>query len=141
MADLARGHLRKKKEELRMSLHQELSDRHRYLLRCIQNHLRWLENQREEIACQVVAAMEPYRKDSMGENVAGLSPRVAADEALAAIKKLFADVGIPSGLKQLGVKEKHLKTMAENAQKDACWFTSPRCPMLDDVILLYKCAL
>ncbi len=47
---------------------------------------------------------------AMGENVEGLSPRAAADLALEAIKKLSADVGIPSGLKELGVKEKDLKT-------------------------------
>ena len=78
---------------------------------------------------------------AMGENVEGLSPRDAADKALEAIKKLSADVGIPSGLKELGVKEKDLKLMAENAQKDACGFTNPRCPTLDDVIQIYKWAL
>jgi alcohol dehydrogenase len=78
---------------------------------------------------------------AMGENVAGLSPRAAADKALEAIKKLSADVGIPSGLKELGVKEKDLQVMAENAQKDACGFTNPRCPTLDDVIQIYKWAL
>jgi alcohol dehydrogenase class IV len=78
---------------------------------------------------------------AMGENVEGLSPRDAADKALEAIKKLSADVGIPSGLKELGVKEKDLKIMAENAQKDACGFTNPRCPTLDDVIQIYKWAL
>jgi len=50
-------------------------------------------------------------------------------------------VGIPSGLKELGVKEKDLKTMAENAQKDACGLTNPRCPTLEDVIGIYKNAL
>ena len=79
--------------------------------------------------------------EAMGENVEGLSPRAAADKALEAIKKLSADVGIPSGLKELGVKEKDLKTMAENAQKDACGFTNPRCPTLDDVIQIYKWAM
>jgi len=78
---------------------------------------------------------------AMGENVAGLSPRAAADKALEAIKKLSADVGIPAGLKELGVKEKDLKTMAENAQKDACGRTNPRCPTLDDVIQIYKWAM
>jgi len=78
---------------------------------------------------------------AMGENVDGLSDRTAADKALEAIKKLSDDVGIPSGLKELGVKEKDLKTMAENAQKDACGFTNPRCPTLDDVILIYKWAM
>jgi alcohol dehydrogenase len=78
---------------------------------------------------------------AMGEKVKGLSPRAAADKALEAIKKLSADVGIPSGLKELGVKEKDLKTMAENAQKDACGFTNPRCPTLDNVIEIYKWAM
>lgn len=78
---------------------------------------------------------------AMGENVDGLSPRAAAEVALEAIKTLSADVGIPTGLKQLGVKEEDLKTMAENAQKDACGFTNPRCPKLEDVINIYKWAL
>jgi len=87
MAELARGHLKKKKEELRMSLHQDLSDRHRYLLRCIQKHLKWLENQREEIVCQVVAAMEPYREQwQLLQTIPGF------DELSAAV--LLVEIGI-----------------------------------------------
>ncbi len=78
---------------------------------------------------------------AMGENVEGLSARSAADKALEAIKQLSTDVGIPSGLKVLGVKEQDLKIMAENAQKDACGFTNPRCPTLENVIEIYKWAL
>ncbi|MEW5745747.1 MAG: iron-containing alcohol dehydrogenase [Nitrospirota bacterium] len=50
-------------------------------------------------------------------------------------------IGIPSGLKELGMKEQDLKTMAENAQKDACGLTNPRCPSFDDVISTYRAAL
>jgi len=78
---------------------------------------------------------------AMGENVAGLSRRAAADLALDSIKKLSLDVGIPGGLDELGVKEEDLPTMAENAQKDACGLTNPRCPTLEDVIQIYKNAL
>ena len=78
---------------------------------------------------------------AMGENVAGLSPRATADKALEAIKQLSSDIGIPKGLKELGVKEKDLRTMAENAQKDACGLTNPRCPTLEDVIQIYTWAL
>ena len=78
---------------------------------------------------------------AMGENIEGLSTRAAADLALEAIKTLSADVGIPSGLKALGVREEDLRTMAENAQKDACGLTNPRCPSLDDVVNIYKNAL
>jgi len=78
---------------------------------------------------------------AMGEPVEGLSVRAAAEKALDAIKQLSQDVGIPSGLKELGVKEQDLKIMAENAQKDACGLTNPRCPKLDDVIEIYKWAM
>jgi alcohol dehydrogenase len=78
---------------------------------------------------------------AMGENVDGLAPRAAAEKALDAIKTLSKDIGIPSGLKELGVKEADLKIMAENAQKDACGFTNPRCPSLNDVIQIYKWAM
>ena len=77
---------------------------------------------------------------AMGEVVEGMSPRAAAEKAIDAIKTLSKDIGIPSGLTELGVKEKDLKTMAENAQKDACGFTNPRCPSLEDVINIYKAA-
>ena len=78
---------------------------------------------------------------AMGENLSGLSDRAAAEKALEAIKTLSADVGIPSGLTELGVKEKDLKIMGENAQKNACGFTNPRCPSLNDVIEIYRWAL
>jgi alcohol dehydrogenase len=76
----------------------------------------------------------------MGEIVEGLSPRAAAEKAIDAIKILSKDIGIPSGLSELGVKEKDLRIMAENAQKDACGLTNPRCPSLEDVINIYKAA-
>lgn len=79
--------------------------------------------------------------EAMGENIAGLSVSDAAEKAITAIQRLSADVGIPSGLAELGVKEADLKTMAENAQKDACGFTNPRCMTLENVINIYKSAL
>jgi alcohol dehydrogenase len=77
---------------------------------------------------------------TMGENIEGLSPRAAAEKAIEAIKTLSKDIGIPSGLSELGVKEADLRIMAENAQKDACGLTNPRCPSLEDVINIYKAA-
>jgi alcohol dehydrogenase len=78
---------------------------------------------------------------AMGEPVEGLSKRAAAEKALEAIQTLSADVGIPGGLTELGVKKEDLPVMAENAQKDACGLTNPRCPSLDDVIGIYANAL
>lgn len=78
---------------------------------------------------------------AMGENIEGLSVRDAADKAIAAIEKLSNDVGIPAGLKGLGVKEEDLGTMADNAMKDACSFTNPRLATRDDIIGIFKKAL
>jgi len=91
----------------------------------------------------LIAKMERFADIAvaMGENIEGLSERAAADVAIDAIKILSTDVGIPSGLTQLGVKEDDLKIMAENAQKDACGLTNPRCPTMEDVIDIYRNAL
>jgi len=78
---------------------------------------------------------------AMGENIDGLSIRDAADVAIEAIKKLSADIGIPAGLAELGVKEEDFKIMATNAMKDACAATNPRIYTLDDVINVYKAAM
>ncbi len=78
---------------------------------------------------------------SMGENISGLSARDAAETALDAIMVLSKDVGIPSGLAGLDVKEKDFDVMAKNAMKDACGFTNPRVPKLSDVIAIYKAAM
>lgn len=78
---------------------------------------------------------------AMGENVDGLSTREAAEKALKAIEKLSQDVGIPAGLKELGVKKEDIPIMAKNAMKDACGLTNPRCPTPQDVIDIYESAL
>jgi alcohol dehydrogenase len=78
---------------------------------------------------------------AMGENVEGLSVRDAADVALKAIEKLSNDIGIPSGLAELGVKEEDFELMATNAMKDACSFTNPRIATLQDIIQIFKNAL
>lgn len=78
---------------------------------------------------------------AMGEKVEGLSTRDAAEVALNSIVRLSQDIGIPSGLTELGVKEADLIIMAENAMKDACSFTNPRKAKLDDVIQIFKNAL
>jgi len=97
----------------------------------------------------LIAKIDRFIKiaELMGENTKWLSPREAAEKALEAIKKLSADVGIPSGLVELGkrygkeVKEADIDTMTRNAQKDACGFTNPRVPKDMDVAAIYKAAL
>ncbi len=44
-------------------------------------------------------------------------------------------------MKEIGVKEKDLKVMAENAMKDACGGTNPRVPTLEEVIGIFEDAM
>lgn len=62
---------------------------------------------------------------AMGENVDGLDDDAAAERCLAAIRRLSADIGIPSGLTQLGVQTKDFPTLTANALKDVCGLTNP----------------
>jgi len=83
----------------------------------------------------------------IGEPVANISKREAADVFLAAIRRMSADIGIPSGLVEMGkfygkdVKASDIPTMVGNAQKDACGLTNPRRPTDADVAAIYTSAL
>ncbi len=79
---------------------------------------------------------------AMGEDVAGLAPQQAADKALAAIRKLSADIGIPAGLKDLkGFKESDIPTLSVNALKDACGLTNPKQATQAEIEGIYKAAI
>lgn len=77
---------------------------------------------------------------ALGEDTTGLSEVEAADKAITSIRRMAKDVGIPRDLAVLGVKEGDLKTMAENAQKDACQLTNPRTATLEQVIGIFRAA-
>lgn len=91
----------------------------------------------------MIACVEKYVDVAvaMGVNVAGLTPRDAALAGIDAIRKLSSDIGIPSGLAELGMKESDIEKMAEASMKDVCVGTNPRPPKLQDMINLYKKAL
>jgi alcohol dehydrogenase len=78
---------------------------------------------------------------ALGEQIDGLAPIDAAAKGIAAIRKLSRSIGIPAGLKELGVKEADLPTMAENAKKDACQLTNPRTATLQQVVEIFKAAM
>jgi alcohol dehydrogenase len=78
---------------------------------------------------------------ALGETIDGLAPVDAAAKGIAAIRKLSKAIGIPAGLKELGVKESDLATMAENAKKDACQLTIPRTATLQQVVEIFKAAM
>lgn len=76
----------------------------------------------------------------LGEKVEGLSTEEANEKAIEVIKKLSEKVGIPKGLRDLGVKAEDFKVMAENALKDVCTGTNPRAVNLEQIIEIYKSA-
>lgn len=79
--------------------------------------------------------------EAMGENINGLSIRDAAEVAIQSIQQLSGDVGIPSGLTPLNVKEVDFELMAGNAMKDATSFTNPRKATLQDIIGIFRTAM
>ncbi|WP_288842529.1 L-threonine dehydrogenase [uncultured Deefgea sp.] len=78
---------------------------------------------------------------AMGEKVDGLSDDAAAEVCLAAIRKLSVDVGIPTGVAQLGAKLEDIPTLATNALKDACGLTNPKQPTFEEVCEIYRAAM
>lgn len=97
----------------------------------------------------LIAKVDRFAKMAqiMGYSIEGMTPRAAAELALDGIKQLSIDVGIPSGLVELGkrygknVQSKDIATMTANAQKDACGLTNPRCPTDKDVAAIYEAAM
>ncbi len=97
IADLAVGRLSKKKGEIEKSLYGRVSDRHRFLLKRIQSHIKWLDDELREIDSQVVAAMKPYEKEwHLLQTIPGI------DEIGAAM--LLVEIG--TDMSQFGSKDK-----------------------------------
>jgi alcohol dehydrogenase class IV len=49
----------------------------------------------------------------LGENITGLSERAAAEKAVAAVEKLRNDIGVPQRLRDIGIKQDQLRSLAE----------------------------
>lgn len=78
----------------------------------------------------------------MGEPVDGRSPRRAALLAVKAVRELIRDVGIPSGMRELGVSEGDIETLAEGASDQVRLLANNPRPMTkDDIAKIYSEAL
>jgi transposase len=87
IAQMARGRLKSKEADLVKSLKGRLSDRHRFLLKRIQNHIQWLENHISEIDRQVEKAMIPYKEQwQLLQTIPGVDKTSAA--------MLLAEIGV-----------------------------------------------
>lgn len=77
---------------------------------------------------------------AMGVDTKTLSAAEGAQACLKAIRSLAADIGIPAGLKELGLKDGDISLLATNALKDACGFTNPRPATLADIEGIFRAA-
>lgn len=92
-----------------------------------------------------------YNADAVGDRLAAVAQAMGVDTAhkskaeinelaIEAIKTLSKDVGIPSGLEEIGVKEADFSELADLALADICTGGNPKCPTKEDVIAIYKAA-
>jgi alcohol dehydrogenase len=78
---------------------------------------------------------------AMGVDTRGMAAGQAARACLEAIRALSVAIGIPAGLRQLGVKDDDLAILADNAMKDACGLTNPRRASHADLVGIYAAAM
>ena len=83
---------------------------------------------------------EKYRDIAKAMGVKGTETMTiegARTAAIAAVKKLAVDVGIPEDLKEI-VKEEDIQFLAESAYADACRPGNPRDTSVEEIVALYK---
>lgn len=74
----------------------------------------------------------------MGENTEGLSLREASKLAVKAVKELYAETGLPTKLRDVGVKEESIETLAKDAIESGSALVNPRKASLEDLIDIYR---
>ena len=75
---------------------------------------------------------------AFGLNVEDITDEEAVDVVVDAIKDLSKKLGIPQTLKELGIPEEMIPSLANQAIKDVCTPGNPREVTVDDIIALYK---
>jgi len=78
---------------------------------------------------------------SAGLAVDGVPAREAAELLAAHVRELADDVGVPRGLRELGVDETVIPRLATTTLDDACLSTNPRSASSADVETLFRAAL
>jgi len=92
------------------------------------------------VACAIIlpTGME-YNKEYSGEKYKALAKAMGVEgvDAINAVKKLSADVGIPADLKGI-LKEEDVKFLSESAYADACRPGNPRDTSVEEIEKLYR---
>ena len=95
------------------------------------------------IAFNAEAALSKYGEvtRAMGESTRGLSRKEAAELAVEAVQRLASDIGAPSRLGEVGVKEDVIPQMAQDTMKSSHIPVNPREITVDAVEELYRTAM
>jgi alcohol dehydrogenase class IV len=76
--------------------------------------------------------------EMLGESVAGLGARAAAQRAIDAVTLLMMDVGLPTSLEQVGVDKNALATLSDQAMQDPLLRTNPGALKREDIEAIYE---
>ena len=78
--------------------------------------------------------------ESFGLDMSNTTDEEAVDKVVEAVKELSRKLGIPQTLREIGVPEEMLPTLANQAINDACTPGNPREVTVEDIIDIYKAA-
>jgi alcohol dehydrogenase len=95
----------------------------------------------EVMEFNLVANPTKYRNiaEAMGKKVEGLSEKEAAHLSVVAMRELLGKIGIPKGMKEIGVKEESLADFAKTVSKNKRLLTlNPRRPTSEEIEEIYK---
>jgi len=94
----------------------------------------------EAFNADIAAARLKDVAHALGVDTVGMSDQQGADACINAIRRLSRDIGIPSGLTELGVKDQDIPILAANALKDACGLTNPRRASQAEIESIFRAA-
>ncbi len=78
----------------------------------------------------------------LGENISGLSEQAAAERSIAAVERLNREIGIPTKLRELGVRADQLAGFAEKTMGiKRILRVNPRVPTMEDLVQILEAAL
>jgi len=77
---------------------------------------------------------------ALGEKIDALSAAQAAEQACLGVSRLSSSIGLPSRLRDVGVKENQIPVMADKAMGDWCHPFNPRPCTKEDMAALYRAA-
>ncbi|HMJ15588.1 MAG TPA: iron-containing alcohol dehydrogenase [Polyangiaceae bacterium] len=86
-------------------------------------------------------AVLEFNESAVPERVRRLAQLLGAEpeqDIAAVVRRFRSQVGLPSSLRQLGVAEAQLDTLADRAFEDACHRSNPRPCTRDDLLRLYQ---